>query len=149
MTAIVRALAIAPLQEADINAVIGVWERCGLTRPWNNPHADIVLALRGENSTILVGKAADAVVATVMVGHDGHRGWFYYLGVDPSRQGRGIGRALMAAAEDWLKARGLLKAELLIRPDNTKVQEFYESLGYNVEPRTIMTKWLDGREPTP
>jgi ribosomal protein S18 acetylase RimI-like enzyme len=142
-------LAITPLQPADVDAVVGLWERCGLTRPWNDPRADIALALRGANSTVLIGKEADAVVATVMVGHDGHRGWFYYLGVDPACQGRGFGRAITTAAEDWLKVRGLLKAELLIRPDNTKVRGFYASLGYNVEPRTIMTKWLDGRAPTP
>lgn len=149
MSAPAETLAIAPLRQADIDAVIGLWERCGLTRPWNDPRADIVLALRGANSTILVGKDAEAVAATVMVGHDGHRGWFYYLGVDPAYQGRGFGRLIMTTAESWLKTHGLLKAELLIRPENIKVQSFYAALGYNIEPRTIMTKWLDGREPSP
>jgi ribosomal protein S18 acetylase RimI-like enzyme len=143
------ALAIAPLDPADTAAVVALWERCGLTRPWNDPHADIALALRGPNSTILIGREADAVVASVMVGHDGHRGWVYYVAVDPAHQRRGFGQAIMAAAEDWLKLRGIGKAELLIREGNATVQRFYESLGYNVEPRIVMTRWLDGRDPTP
>jgi ribosomal protein S18 acetylase RimI-like enzyme len=142
-------LAIAPLDAAGTEAVAALWERCGLTRPWNDPRADIALALQGPNSTILVGRADGTVAASVMVGHDGHRGWVYYVAVDPASRRRGFGRAVMAAAEDWLKLRGILKAELLIRPDNGAVQRFYESLGYNVEPRIVMTRWLDGREPTP
>jgi ribosomal protein S18 acetylase RimI-like enzyme len=142
-------IAIAPLEMGDAEAVVALWERCGLTRPWNDPRADIALALRGANSTVLAARQSDAIVATVMVGHDGHRGWLYYVGVDPRQQRGGIGRMLMSAAEDWLRLRGIQKAELLIRNDNDKVQRFYEAVGYTVEPRIVMTKWLDGRPPTP
>jgi ribosomal protein S18 acetylase RimI-like enzyme len=140
-----KALAIAPLEEADTEAVVRLWERCGLTRPWNDPRADIAQAMRSQEATILVAKRGGAVAASVMVGHDGHRGWLYYLGVDPDRQGEGLGRKITAAGEAWLKARGVVKAMLLIRPENTKVEGFYASLGYQVEPRTLMTRWLDGR----
>jgi ribosomal protein S18 acetylase RimI-like enzyme len=143
------ALAIAPLADADVEAVVALWERCGLTRPWNDPRADIALARRGPNSTILVGKATDTVVASAMVGHDGHRGWFYYVAVDPARQKQGCGRIIMAAAEAWLKARGILKAELMVRPENGAVQAFYAALGYATEPRIVMSKWLDGHAPAP
>ncbi len=143
------ALLIAPLETEDVGAVIALWERCGLTRPWNDPRADIVLALRGANSTVLTGKRDGGVVATAMVGHDGHRGWVYYLAVDPAQQRRGFGRLITAAAEDWLKQRGIFKIELLIRPENDTVRNFYERLGYAVEPRTVMSKWLDGRPRTP
>ncbi|MCC7348360.1 MAG: GNAT family acetyltransferase [Variibacter sp.] len=140
-------LAIAPLADADIGAVVALWEACGLTRPWNDPRADIALARRGANSTILVGRRGTAIIASVMVGHDGHRGWLYYVAVDPAAQRGGIGRAIMAAAEDWLRLRGIAKAELLIRAENEQVQRFYEALGYAVEPRTVMSRWLDGRPP--
>ncbi len=142
-------LVVAELDGSEIAAVAALWERCGLTRPWNDPRANIALAMRGSNSTVLVGRDGADLVATVMVGHDGHRGWLYYVAVDPPCQKRGFGRAIMAAAEDWLKLRGILKAELLIRPGNDAAQRFYEALGYNVEPRTVMTRWLDGRDPTP
>ena len=142
-------LSIAPIEDADVAAVVALWQRCDLTRPWNDPAADIALARRGPNSAILIGRDGDAIVATVMVGHEGHRGWVYYVAVDPDHQGKGHGRAIMAAAEDWLRQAGMAKVQLLVRPDNTKVQAFYQSLDYDEQERVIFAKWLDGREPTP
>jgi ribosomal protein S18 acetylase RimI-like enzyme len=142
-------LVIAPIADADVPAVVALWQACGLTRPWNDPASDIALARRGPNSTVLIGCDNGAIVATAMVGHDGHRGWVYYVATDPERRGRGFGRAIMDAAEDWLRAAGIEKLQLMVRPDNTKVQAFYESIGYDEQPRIIYAKWLDGREPTP
>ena len=100
----VSALAIDAIGDADVENVVALWQRCGLTRPWNDPHADIALARRRDNSTVLIGRDGGAIVATVMVGHDGHRGWVYYVAVDPDGRKRGYGRVIMAAAEDWLRA---------------------------------------------
>jgi len=144
-----QGLAIAPMADADADAVIALWQRCGLTRPWNDPSADIAFARRGPNSDILVGRCDGALVATVMVGHDGHRGWFYYLGVDPPMQGRGFGRTMTKAAEAWLAARSVAKAQLMVRAGNDRVRAFYEALGYGEQQRLIFAKWLDGRDPTP
>lgn len=77
-----------------------------------------------------------------MVGHDGHRGWLYYLASDPGSRGRGFGRQMVQAAEEWLRQRGVVKAQLLVRETNTKVVSFYEHLGFEVAPRTVMSKWL-------
>ena len=142
-------LAIAPLTDADVEATVALWQRCGLTRPWNDPAADIALARKGDNSDVLIGRENGALAAAIMVGHDGHRGWVYYLAVDPDQQGKGHGRAIMQAAEEWLRQRGIAKLMLMVRPDNTTVQAFYESIGYDEQPRAIYAKWLDGREPTP
>jgi ribosomal protein S18 acetylase RimI-like enzyme len=144
-----QGLAIAPMADADSDAVVALWQRCGLTRPWNDPTADVAFARRGPNSDILVGRRDGVIVATVMVGHDGHRGWFYYLGVDPPMQGRGFGRAMTQAAEAWLAARGVAKAQLMVRAGNDRVRAFYEALGYGEQQRLIFAKWLDGRDPTP
>jgi ribosomal protein S18 acetylase RimI-like enzyme len=143
------ALAISPIGDSDIPSVIALWQACGLTRPWNDPASDIALARRGPNSAVLVGRDNGAVVATAMVGHDGHRGWVYYVATNPDHRGKGFGRTIMAAAEDWLRAADIAKVQLLVRPDNTKVQAFYESIDYDEQPRVIYAKWLDGREPTP
>jgi ribosomal protein S18 acetylase RimI-like enzyme len=142
-------LAISPITDADVDAVIALWQRCGLTRPWNDPASDIAFARRGANATILIGRVGGALVATAMVGHDGHRGWVYYVAVDPDWQGKDFGRAIMAAAEDWLRARDVTKVMLMVRPDNVAVQAFYDRLGYDVQERVIYAKWLDGREMTP
>ena len=144
-----KSLAIGTAEDADSRGIVGLWERCELTRPWNDPHADLVRARTGPNSAVLVGRDGSAIVATVMVGHDGHRGWVYYVAVDPDQHKKGYGRAIMTAAEDWLRARGIEKLQLLVRADNIRVQAFYETLGYDQQERVIYAKWLDGRDPTP
>lgn len=149
MTSAAAALIIAPIADADVAAVAALWQRCDLTRPWNDPTADIALARRGPNSAVLVGRDGDSIAASVLVGHDGHRGWVYYVAVDPDQRGKGRGREIMNAAEDWLRQAGIAKLQLMVRPDNTKVQAFYESIGYDEQQRVIFAKWLDGREPTP
>ena len=142
-------LTISPITDADVEAVIALWQRCGLTRPWNDPAGDIAFARRGPNAAILVGHAANAIVASAMVGHDGHRGWVYYVAVDPEQRRQDLGRAIMAAAEDWLRQQGITKAMLMVRPDNTGVKAFYDRLGYETQERVIYAKWLDGRPMTP
>jgi hypothetical protein len=149
VTTVVPTLAIASIDDTDVAEVIVLWQACGLTRPWNDPATDIALALKGSNATVLTGRDGAFIVATVLVGHDGHRGWVYYLAVDPDRRHKGYGRVMMDAAENWLRERGIEKLQLLVRADNTSVKDFYQSLGYSMQERVIYAKWLDGREPTP
>ncbi|MCL6608520.1 MAG: GNAT family acetyltransferase [Geminicoccaceae bacterium] len=138
---------IRPIQDRDVPAVVALWETCGLTRPWNPPAADIARARGRPNSEVLVAERAGRIVGTVMVGEDGHRGWVYYLAVEPAARGGGLGRALMAAAEAWLVARGIRKLELLVRSTNAAVKGFYEGLGYREEPVAVLARWLDGTVP--
>jgi ribosomal protein S18 acetylase RimI-like enzyme len=145
----VLSLSINPIEDGDVDAVCSLWERCGLTRPWNEPAADIALARKDSNATILIGRDGEAIVATALVGHDGHRGWVYYVAVDPAHQKKGFGRIIMDAAEDWLRRTGIEKVQLLVRPENTTVRAFYESIGYGEQPRVTFAKWLDGRPLTP
>jgi ribosomal protein S18 acetylase RimI-like enzyme len=142
-------LTIAPIVDAGVADVVALWQACGLRRPWNDPAADIALARKGSNATVLIGRDDGTLVATVLVGHDGHRGWVCYLAVSPDRRHKGYGRTMMNAAERWLRERGIEKLQLLVRPDNTGVKDFYQSLGYSMQERIIYAKWLDGREPTP
>lgn len=142
-------LDVGDITDADIETVVALWQRCELTRPWNDPASDIAFARRGANATVLVGRADGAIAATAMVGHDGHRGWVYYVAVDPDTRGKGFGRSIMEAAEEWLRRQGVVKAMLMVRPDNTQVQAFYETIGYDEQERVIYAKWLDGREMTP
>lgn len=142
-------LIIGQMTEADVEPVVSLWLACGLTRPWNDPRADIEFARKSPNSAILVGRSERKIASSVMVGHDGHRGWFYYLAVDPACQKRGFGRIMVNSAEQWLSARGIVKAMLMVRSDNAGVRTFYEKLGYFDQPRTVLARWLDGRDPTP
>jgi ribosomal protein S18 acetylase RimI-like enzyme len=118
------------LRDDDVESAIALWHSSGVARPWNNPMIDIAFARRGPHSTILVTEMKGRIVASAMVGEDGHRGWVYYVATDPEYQGTGLGKAIMAAAENWLRARGVWKVQLLVREGNDRVRQFYEHLGY-------------------
>lgn len=128
---------------ADEAAVIALWEACGLTRPWNPPQQDFRRALAGTSSEILAVREGDAIVGSVMVGEDGHRGWVYYLAVAPDRRRGGTGRALMAAAETWLRARGVAKLQLMVRDGNAPALDFYAALGFEPQPVAVFGRFLD------
>lgn len=133
---------IRPIADGDIDAVVALWEACDLVRPWNDPRADIARARAAPQSEIFVmADENGAIVASVMVGDDGHRGWPYYVAVLPDRRGEGLGKAIMAHAEDWLKVQGAVKVNLMIRSGNP-VQSFYKVAGYETEDRVVMAKWL-------
>jgi ribosomal protein S18 acetylase RimI-like enzyme len=142
-------LSVAEATEADDGALVDLWTRCGLVQPWNDARTDIARARSSGCAVILAGREPGGIVAAVMAGDDGHRGWFYYLAVDPGRRGLGYGRSMTGAGEAWLKARGCEKVMLMVRPDNTTVHDFYKAAGYFEQPRALFAKWLDGRGPTP
>lgn len=137
---------IHPYRDTDLGAVVDLWQACGLVRPWNPPAADIRFLRASGHGELLVAEAEGRVVGTVMVGHDGHRGWVYYMAVEPTRQGLGLGTRLLRAAEDWAAGRGVRKLELMIRDSNAAVAGFYRSCGYEREPVVVMSRWLDRRE---
>lgn len=138
---------IRPYLSADENAVIGLWYRCDLLRSWNNPKQDIERNVKVNPELLLVGVVDGEVVATAMGGYDGHRGWVYYLAVDPVYQRRGFGRLIMEAIEGKLLAIGCPKINLQIRTNNIDVVTFYESIGYSTEERISMGKRLVEDEP--
>ena len=121
---------IRVFQPIDETAVVALWQECGLTRPWNDPRADIARKLTEQPELFLVGTVDVELVATVMVGFDGHRGWVYYLAVSPGHRKQSYGRALMQEAERLLMERGCPKLNLLVRSSNAEVIEFYRKLGY-------------------
>ncbi len=131
------------LTDGDIPTVIALWERCQLIRPENDPRADISRARSTANAEIFVGKREDAVVATVMVGFDGHRGWVYYLAVEPTLQRAGYGKAMMNAAEHWLRARNVPKLLLMVSEENAAALGFYEALGFEESPVTTLGRPLN------
>ena len=133
---------VRDFRETDRRALTGLWEACGLARPWNDPNADIDRAVAAREATILVGYCGDQLIGSVMAGHDGHRGWVYYLAVDPAHHGRGAGRELMEEAGLWLASRGAPKLELMVRDGNEKAAKFYEALGFKRQQVTVYGKWL-------
>ncbi|GAB3187835.1 GNAT family acetyltransferase [Nesterenkonia suensis] len=158
----------ADTQQADVGVLprhlvpraTALWHQAGLTRPWNDPDADCLRALDGAESTVLclrpvgaedrdvgrdVGRDVDSheeLLGTVMVGHDGHRGWVYYLAVPAARRGQGLGERLVRAAESWLRQRGVPKLMLMVRQENAAVRAFYDRLGYSEQDVVTLGRFL-------
>ena len=127
---------IRPFEERDRIAVIRLWEACDLIVPWNDPSKDIDRKLRVDPDLFLVLARSpgdgreEELVASVMGGYEGHRGWINYLAVDPRHRGRGYARMIMEDAEERIRAKGCPKINLQIRETNKAVIEFYEHIGY-------------------
>ena len=139
----INELGVENATPADAAAVIALWQACALTRPWNDPVADYARAVTGECSAILLLRSVDTIAASVMVGEDGHRGWVYYLAVAPDRRRAGLGARMMAAAENWLRARGVPKIQLMVREDNEAALGFYEALGLERQKVVTLGRFLD------
>lgn len=135
-------LTIRPYQEQDENSVIQLWHDCKLVVPWNDPRQDIQLKLQVQPELFLVGLVDAQVVATLMAGYEGHRGWLNYLAVAPAYQRQGIGRWMVEAAIAKLKAMNCPKINLQIRTSNPAVIEFYKRLGFKMDEVVSMGKRL-------
>jgi ribosomal protein S18 acetylase RimI-like enzyme len=140
---------IRPYETGDETAVIALWRDCGLVVPHNDPVADIRRKLEVAPELFLVGDLDARIVASVMAGYEGHRGWINYLAVAPSLQGKGYGREIMEYAEQLLRERGCPKINLQIRSTNQRVIEFYRRLGFAVDDVVSMGKRLIVDEPVP
>lgn len=142
-------LGIRVFRPSDEPAAVALWGACGLLRPWNDPHKDITRKLLEQPELFLVAVAsgadagaAERLVGTVMAGYDGHRGWVYYLAVDPAWQGQGVGRRLMQRVEADLLALGCPKINLMVRADNSAVLDFYARLGFTADASVSLGKRL-------
>jgi ribosomal protein S18 acetylase RimI-like enzyme len=136
-------MSIRSYRPADEQAVISIWRECDLLRPWNDPHKDITRKLKVRPDLFLVGELAGRVIATVMAGYDGHRGWLYYLGVLPEYRKGGFGREIVAEAERLLRLEGCPKINLQVRTSNAGVIEFYRRLGFSIDEVASMGKRLE------
>jgi ribosomal protein S18 acetylase RimI-like enzyme len=134
---------IEPLDPKRAPEAIELWHEACVTRPWNDPLEDLERAISGSSSTVLAGTEDDKLIATAMVGHDGHRGWVYYLAVTTDARRAGRGREMMRACEAWLRDRGVPKLNLMVRGDNLAVQEFYTGIGYTTDDVVVLSRRLD------
>ncbi|MDP6885193.1 MAG: GNAT family N-acetyltransferase [Rhodospirillales bacterium] len=117
-----------------------MWRESGVMADPERAGQDLEFCRASADNTLFVGLQDRRIVATIMAGLDGHRGWFHYVAVDPDNHGTGLGRHMVAHAEKWLAGRGAVKVELMISQTNHAVLRFYENLGYGPEPRVVMTR---------
>ena len=136
-------LFIRPFQTEDEASVVSLWQLCELTVPWNNPYKDIARKLKVQSELFLVGMLDSLLIATVMGGYDGHRGWINYLAVHPDFQGQGYAQQVMENVESELRKRGCPKINLQIRSGNARVMAFYQKLGFTDDQALSMGKRLE------
>jgi ribosomal protein S18 acetylase RimI-like enzyme len=136
-------LTIRSYRAEDGEPLVALWERCGLVRPNNDPRKDIARKQHEHPEWLLVGLFNDAVIASVMIGYEGHRGWINYLAVCPQYEKRGYGRRLMEEAERLLRAAGCPKINLQVRRTNREVLGFYRAIGYAVDEVVSLGKRLE------
>ena len=140
-----RAASLRQYAPWDRNDLVELWSVCGLLRPWNDALEDIHLCVTTPSSELVVADFAGQLIGSAMLGHDGHRGWVYYLAVHPNWQRNGIGRSLMSYAEGWMDQRQVPKIQAMIRADNLPVRGFYKRLGYQDDDVQVVEKFLNER----
>jgi ribosomal protein S18 acetylase RimI-like enzyme len=129
-------------ERSDESAVVALWQECELTRTRNDPRKDIARKLRVQPDLFLVGTLNGRVIASVMAGYDGHRGWINYLAVSTAHRGRGYGKGLMQRVEQLLLEAGCPKINLLVRATNSAVIEYYRHIGYSQDEVVSLGKRL-------
>ena len=97
--------------------------------------------------TFLIAEEDGRAAGCVYVGRRGERGYFGLLSVDPRRQGRGLGRRLVAAAEERLRAEGQREVEILVVDLRKDLDPFYLGLGYRFSGEAAFPEGLETRIP--
>jgi len=126
-------LVIRSYNDSDKNDVIQLWKECDLIVPWNDPQSDIERKLAVQSELFIIGLIDKEIIATAMVGYEGHRGWVNYLAVNPKNQRQGIATKMMKEAEHCLLKLGCPKLQVQVRTTNSGVINFYQKLGYNID----------------
>jgi ribosomal protein S18 acetylase RimI-like enzyme len=133
---------IGVYQPDDEFDMIALWQQCGLVVAWNNPLTDIARKIADSPELFFTGKIDERLVASCMAGYDGHRGWIYFLAVQPEWQRHGLAARLIEHAEACLIELGCPKLELMVRENNAEVIAFYEAIGYQLDPVKVLSKRL-------
>lgn len=133
-------------KDTDVSAVVSLWQRCNLTVPWNNPLGDIAKKKKHQPELFLVGLIDNKLIASAMGGYDGHRGWIYYLAVDPDFRKRGFGSKMLRKIEERIKKTGCPKINVMVRKSNQAVSDFYYNHGYGEDEVTCLGKRLAADE---
>jgi ribosomal protein S18 acetylase RimI-like enzyme len=138
---------ILPYSERDFDGVVALWREAGILQPYNDPRSEIARFQKNNNCLLYIGREVPGpegrVAASVLVGHDGYRGWIYKLAVAEDQRGKGYGRKLVQFAEAWLVARGMPKCNLMVRAENPAARDFYRRLGYENAGHAVLGRWID------
>lgn len=120
------------------DALVGLLQVVFPDEPAHNAPEKMITQKLGVDDLIFLSFDKQTITGSCMAGYDGHRGWLYAVAVHPDYRRNGVGQALVQHAVSELQQLGCDKVNLQIRPDNTAVAAFYQSLGFKVEERLSM-----------
>ncbi|MEJ5240700.1 MAG: GNAT family acetyltransferase [Anaerolineales bacterium] len=116
----------------DYEAVTDLWQRMekGVRLGASDAPQEIEKKLQRDPDLFLVAEEEGQIIGSVIGGFDGRRGLIYHLAVHPAFRQRGIASRLMEEVETRLRAKGCLRAYLLVTTDNEEAMRFYEKRGW-------------------
>ncbi|WP_374446109.1 GNAT family acetyltransferase [Stella sp.] len=127
----------------DFAAIVALWGACGLHPSRSDTPVSLARKLeRDPDLFLVVADGEGGIVGSIIGSYDGRRGWINRLAVAPGLRGRAIGRLLVETVERRLAERGCDKVNLLVEPDNRRVVDYYDRLGYRTDELVFMEKWL-------
>jgi ribosomal protein S18 acetylase RimI-like enzyme len=121
---------LRPFRPEDYAAARALWlatEGVGLGP--GDAEAEVRAFLARNEGCSLVALDGDAVVAAVLCGHDGRRGFIYHLAVAPSHRRRGLGRELVTRCLEALAAAGIRRGQVSVFATNALARAFWASVG--------------------
>jgi N-acetylglutamate synthase len=124
-------LAFATFEREDYDDVVAFWrgqEGIGLNE--SDTREGVEQFLRRNAGLSWVVRRGGKVVAAVLCGHDGRRGYLHHLAVLPGLRRRGLGKELVERCLAGLRREGILKWNVVLFDDNEEGQKFWEALGY-------------------
>jgi len=127
----VTELVLRAADSRELGAVLTFWARAAenASRPPDTPAALAALHLRDPFALIVAVEGA-RIVGTIIAGWDGWRCHLYRLAVDPQRRRKGIGAALIAAAEERIRALGGTRIDAMVLDDNDQAHGIWAAHGY-------------------
>ena len=124
---------IAPMTMADYAEALALWKATpgiGMSRA-DEPEAIARYLARNPGMSLVAREpAGGALVATLLCGHDGRRGYLHHLVVRPDCRGQGVGRALVERGLAALQAEGIDKCHLFVYKENDLGRAFWSASGW-------------------
>jgi len=120
--------------------VIQLWRNAGIGVGSSDSKNELEKMVTRNPDLLLIGKIKDRIIAVVMGGFDGRRGYVHHLAVDPGYQKQGYGKEIMRALNEIFRQKGIHKIHLFIERRNKEVVDFYRNLGWEIrEDLTMMS----------
>ncbi|MCX5383777.1 GNAT family N-acetyltransferase [Streptomyces sp. NBC_00083] len=124
----------------DLDTVLGFWKTAAEGTSISDDRAGVERLVARDPEALILAEDDGVLVGTVIAGFDGWRCHLYRLAVRPDHRRRGVGGALLAAAEDRFAALGGRRADAMVLVRNELARHAWAAAGY--EPQEQWRRWV-------